>query len=317
MFKKHVFFAILLFLGTSAAFAQSTSVNRDSITVGDTIGLNVTFSASKSKEIIVPDEEKDFGELVVRNMSTSRKEGSKRDTLSYNFVLTTYKPQNCTIPELPFIVQTDSISDTLFTQPIPITVLSVIPAADSGVTLRELKEQQPAGKAPLWWLWLIGAALLVTGVFFLIRLLRKEKVTEKPFIPPKPPYQEAMEALKKLESRDLIQQGYIQEYVFELSEIFKRYIGRRYKVNASEFTTEEMLSWLSNAKISKELRMNAEWFFRTTDPVKFARLIPEMNVLKKFDQEVKAFLEATKPVSVTTEQTKETHTSNQETERKA
>jgi hypothetical protein len=39
-----------------------------------------------------------------------------------------------------------------------------------------------------------------------------------------------------------------------------------------------------------------EWFFRATDPVKFAKMLPDQDTLARFGIEVRAFLEATRPV---------------------
>ncbi|MFP4013563.1 MAG: hypothetical protein ACLFVQ_05720 [Chitinispirillaceae bacterium] len=310
--------ALILFLSllVPGVGAQSVSVNRDSITVGDTFNLNVTLTVPSESDVISPDIEKDFGDLVVRDMNSGRKEGSKEDTLTYNYIMTTYEPQNCTIPKLPFITGADSTSDTLLTQAVPIHVLSVLPS-DSNVTLKDLKAQQRAGKAPLWWLWIVAAVTLAGLILLAKRLLTKTKAKVLPVIPPKPPYEEAVEALEKLKKRNLIQHGYIQEYVFELSEIFKRYLGRRYEVNASEFTTEEMIDWLDTATMAKELKMNAEWFFRTSDPVKFAKWIPEMQIINRFLKEVEAFLEATKPVPASAENEQKETATTQKTENKA
>jgi hypothetical protein len=88
----------------------------------------------------------------------------------------------------------------------------------------------------------------------------------------------------------------IREYVFELSEILKRYSERRFGVNAAEFTTEEMLAWLAVSKLEKEQRFAMEWFYRAADPVKFAKYLPDQGTVDRFGVEARAFIEATKPV---------------------
>ncbi len=289
-------FLLLSFLFTSAvSFAQTTTVSQDSMTVGDKINLQVSIAVEKGALLTPPNPEKDFGKLTVHDWSERKTEGETTDTLTYDFVISTYKPETCTIPQLPFLLDKDTLIDTLYSESKLVRMISVLPT-DTNVTIKELKPLQNAGKAPLWWIWLLGAVVIAAAAVILIRLLGKKKTVTVPVIPPKPPYEEAIEALGELEKKNLVQLGYIKEYVFELSEIFKRYIGRRFEVNASEFTTEEMLEWLDGSKLSKELRMNAEWFFRTSDPVKFAKYIPEMQVISRFAKEVKSFLDATRPL---------------------
>jgi hypothetical protein len=93
--------------------------------------------------------------------------------------------------------------------------------------------------------------------------------------------------------------------VFELSEIFKRYIERRFETNASEFTTEEMVAWAGASNLDKKLKASLEWFFRTTDPVKFARIIPDGSTVNRFSDEVTQFLQSTRPLQQPSEKVEE------------
>jgi hypothetical protein len=87
----------------------------------------------------------------------------------------------------------------------------------------------------------------------------------------------------------------VRVYVFELSDIFKRYIERRFDINAAEFTTEEMLDWVKGSLLEPENKKAAEWFFSTTDPVKFAKWLPDNDTLYRFGSDVRQFVERTKP----------------------
>ena len=102
--------------------------------------------------------------------------------------------------------------------------------------------------------------------------------------------------LPRLTRNNTSMKGMIREYVFELSEILKRYSERRFGVNAAEFTTEEMLAWLPVSSLDKEQRFAMEWFYRAADPVKFAKYLPDQGTIDRFGIEARAFVEATKPV---------------------
>ena len=285
----------------------SASALPESVTVGDEISLRVTLQTSKGTQIIAPETEKGFGNFIVRDHQTEIKSGGDYDTTVYSYTVAIYKPQNCTIPPLSFLinVNNDSLGDTLYSQSIPINLISVLPQDDedgeeSELAIRDLKGQQITGRPYMGWIfWLFFIALIVAAAFYILKRFVKNRSNKAVVIPQKPAYEEAVEALLQLEEKKLVSQGLVKEHVFELSEIFKRYIGRRFTINALEFTTDEMVSWLESSRLTKELRLNAEWFFRTSDPVKFARLIPDSQTLQKFDNEVRKFLEATKPLPET------------------
>ena len=162
--------------------------------------------------------------------------------------------------------------------------------------IMDLRPQQVTGKRPLWWLWLLIAALAATAAVLIVRHLLIRSRRPPPPPPPKPPYDEAVEALNALDAKQYLSRGLVREYVFELSEILKRYIERRFDVNAAEFTTEEMLCWLAVSPLDKSRRNAMEWFFRATDPVKFAKLWPDQETIDRFGAEARGFVEATKPL---------------------
>ncbi|MCL2689740.1 MAG: BatD family protein [Chitinispirillia bacterium] len=293
------------FPSQSNANAQiiSASALPESVTVGDEISLRITLQTSKGTQIIAPETGNGFGNFVVRDHQRETISGSNHDTAVYSYTVSIFKPQNCTIPPLSFLVKVnDSQIDTLYSPSIPINFISVLPQEgeddeDGELSIRDLKGQQVTGRHSMRWIfWLFLIALLGAAAFYICKRFIKNKGGKVTVIPQKPAYEEAIEAILQLEEKKLVQQGFIKEHVFELSEIFKRYIGRRFNINALEFTTDEMVSWLESSKLTKELRLNTEWFFRTSDPVKFARFIPDSQILQRFDSEVRNFLEVTRPI---------------------
>ena len=272
----------------------TTTINTHKLSVGDRIHFSVHLITKKEVTVTPPAPETDFGPVIVKEWNLHKEEREKSDSISYDYIITTYTPEPCTIPELRYVVEENGSYDTLHTEAVPLHMISVLTSDTAG--LIGLKPPLSAGKAPRWWLWLIGItagiAALVFGSIYLGKKLRKPP--QEP--PPVPPYEEAIDALRALGVKKYLQRGLIREYVFELSEIFKRYIGRRFNCNAADFTTEEMLAWSGAASLAKELRTSIEWFFRTTDPVKFARMIPDSSTIERFETEIWNFLEATRPV---------------------
>lgn len=285
-----------LFTQTGAA-ELSTSLTTNKFSVGDRIRFTITISSVPKGAVVTPPApETDFGTSVaVKEWNLHKTEHEASDTLLYDYIITTYIPEPCTIPELSFVVESGGSSDTLRTEPLPLSIISVLPS--DTVSLMGLKSPLSAGKKPKWWLWVLiiagATAVVVTATMLIIRHF----VKPPPPPPPVPPYEEALDALATLGVKKYREHGLVREYVFELSDIFKRYIGRRFECNAMDFTTEELYAWSSAFALDKKLRGTIEWFFRTTDPVKFARQIPDSQTLDRFDGEIRTFLEATKPAA--------------------
>lgn len=270
-----------------------SSVSQRQLSVGDRVLFSVSTIVPKGATVLPPDPAASFGTLVVKEWNSKKHELSKADSVVFDYVVTTYKAENCTIPPLSYTVENGTTIDTLKTEAAPLTVIPLCNA--DTVDIMDLKPQQIAGKRPLLWLWILLSALALTAGIIAARhfIIARKKPPPPP--PPKPPFDEAIEALSALEAKQLLMKGMVREYVFELSDILKRYIERSFGINAAEFTTEEMLAWLGISPLDKSLRASMEWFFRAADPVKFAKYLPDQKTIDRFMVEVRTFLEATKP----------------------
>lgn len=287
------------FITITAALASvygavlTSTASTDKLSVGDRIQFTVSVTIAKGATLTPPDPDSDFGSVVVKEWNLDKTERESFDSCVYQYIITTYTPEPCTIPELRFVLDNDGPTDTLKTQPLPLHIVSVIPS--DTVDIMDLKPPLSAGSAPKWWIWVLGTILAVALIIIGLRwLMRRLKKTVPP-PPPQPPYEEAIDALANLGIKKYLERGLIREHVFELSEIFKRYIGRCFSCNGVEFTTEEMIAWSAAANLPKKLRTLLEQFFRTTDPIKFARLIPDFATIEGLEPRVREFLETTRP----------------------
>jgi hypothetical protein len=288
-----------LCLARAGATVLYTSITQDTLFVGDPVELTISMVTPLGANIIPPETDNGFGTFTVKSWDTGRIPRKSSDSLTFKYLITTYTVDSCSLPRLRFIEVKPQGNDTLYSDSLPMRAVSVI-VADSGDTIRmkDIKPVLKAGTMSLTWLWIVlGAAWAVAGaVLGRYWWLKSRKAPPPP--PPKPPYDEAIEALAALQQKDLPAKGLIREYVFELSEILKRYIGRRFECGAAEYTTDEMVLWLPFAPFEKELCASMHWFFTTTHPVKFAKLIPDRSTVKKLYDETVQFIEKTKPRAV-------------------
>lgn len=291
---KYSLLILFILLQESYSSSIQSSVTSDTLTVGDRISFQVAAIIPKGSTVTPPSVDNGLGNIMVKEWNTFKTQRDSSDSVMFSYVITTYVPERCTIPSLPFIIQDGQQSDTLLSRAIPLDIKSVI-TSDS-VDIKDLKSQQISGRAPLWWIWVVALAVLITVVIFLYKYLFSKKQQPDSSIPLLPPYEEAIAAIKELEHKKHLTRGLIREYIFELSEILKRYIERRFYVNASEFTTEEVIAWLGVSGLDAKTKQSVDWFFRTSDPVKFARHIPDEITTNSFMKETMDFLTATRPL---------------------
>lgn len=289
--------ALLSMLLVTPQVAESSiifsTINQRQLSVGDRILFSVSTIVPKGATVLPPDPAAGFGTVIVKEWNSKKHELAQADSIVFDYVVTTYKAENCTIPSLPYTVEIGAKIDTLKTEAAPLTVIPLC-TADT-VDIMDLKPQQIAGKRPLLWLWLLLCALALAAGIVAARHVIIARKKPPPPPAPKPPYDEAFEALNALEAKQYLMKGMVREYVFELSDILKRYIERSFGTNAAEFTTEEILAWLGISPLDKSLRASMEWFFRAADPVKFAKYLPDQKTIDRFIVEARNFLEATKP----------------------
>jgi hypothetical protein len=296
LFPALTLFFMLTFSRPDATVLFS-SVSQDSLFVGDRIHFGVIMLVPKGSQVAPPATDNGFGQFVVKEWTSDKSEKKSADSLSFNYILTTYSAERCTIPSLPFVQTTGSKTDTLRTEAFPMRVVLVPPpSAKDTAVIRDIKGIESVGTPSLLWLWLLAAALVLVLAFILLRRFRTKKTVTVPVVPPKPPYEEAIEAIRLLEEKQYVARGMIREYAFELSDIVKHYIERRYSVNAAEFTTEEMIGWVRVSPLEPAQRKTCEWFFSTTDPVKFAKWLPDSDTVSRFGADMRSFIEATRPV---------------------
>lgn len=182
-------------------------------------------------------------------------------------------------------------------------VASVLPApaqTEPGAEPQQQKEVQirdikgPLTVAPDFTLWMVifaAAAVVAIALWLLMRKLRRPKAAPERIVPPPPPYDEAIAALDGLKRRQLPAAGRWKDFAFHLSEILRRYTGRRYEIQALESTTRELMRDLRETAMADAARARLLRILEETDLVKFARVVPELPAEGALLSEAFAFVE--------------------------
>ena len=88
------------------------------------------------------------------------------------------------------------------------------------------------------------------------------------------PYEEAMQALEKLAGYDLQKTGELKLYHTKLSDVFKRYLGRKQNKDLANRTTGDLLIKMAENSFQQENISTLATALRCNDAVKFAKYIP-------------------------------------------
>src|SRR5699024_10365561 len=113
---------------------------------------------------------------------------------------------------------------------------------------------KPAPVFPTWVLWILG----ILGIAFLVYILLK---TRKKIIEKKkelPPYEKAIQTLKRLDENQDLEKGLMKEYYSGLSNAIKRYIDEKIDGNALESTTNEFIEMLKTYKREKQIYLKEQ-----------------------------------------------------------
>jgi hypothetical protein len=293
---------ILLWATLSQGALIYTSRTPDPVSFGDRISLSISVIVAPKTIVEAPEAGESIGSFSVRNVTSNRKALSTTDSITYLYDLGAYTAGTCTIPSLPYyIVPPNGQGDTLKSQQIILQVASLLPEQSDTLDIKDLRPLQKAGTPSRWWLWLIPLIAAIAAIWYFRPRSKKSKNTAAKEVPRLPAHEEALKAFDELEQRQYLAKGMIREYTFEMSEILKRYIGRRFNTSAAENTTDEMLDWIGQAPLEPKLRKTLEWFFTTSQPIKFAKQSSSREVLDTLLVEARAFVQRIIPVATPTQ----------------
>lgn len=253
--------------------------DKSRITVGDRLEYVIEITYPREGEIELPSVLGNLAQFEVKEYEAGEPVSAKDKLVrTWRFELSTFTLGDYVIP--PQLVLYRSGMDTtqvrtFMTQPIEIEVVRTSP--EDVWDIADIAGPVPIPKARPWALYLLiclpALALAAVALWWYRRKHRRED-TPQPVLPP---FEEAMEALSMLEKGGMPQDGEARGFAFRLSAIGRRYITRRFHVDALESTTEEFLSKLPSLPITPAQRESLESLAGNLDIVKFAtgRMSPE------------------------------------------
>lgn len=159
----------------------------------------------------------------------------------------------------------------------PVTLYATTIAVDTTLAYKPIIEPLAA---PItmkevfpWILALLLAILLGLGIWLFLKR-RKIRVDEDGNVikgPVIPPYDKAVDELKRLREEKIWQSGKVKEYFSSLTDIAREYIEGQFGVNAVEMTTDDILDEIKPLHFPKETYNKLKDTMEVADLVKFAK----------------------------------------------
>jgi len=294
-----IVFLCLVFFQNNFSQTISTSVNKDSIFIGEPIELTIKIDGINNFSPL------DFkaGDSIGKNFEVLAlgKVDSLQSSIKQLVTITSFELDNQLFPPLGIFVDGKKI----ISKPIPIHISLV--NADTTQAIRDIKTivsdplnfkdriQQFFNWAIKYWYVLLGI-LLILGLLIWFFFIRKKKVTEtkEPAKPQIPAHILAYGSLKELEEKQLWQNGNQKEYNTELTLVVQKYISGRYNVATDEKTSKEILDSLRFIEMGESNKNNLRKLLMLSDLVKFAKEKPSATENEQVLKDAFDFIKTTK-----------------------
>ncbi|MDY6877474.1 MAG: BatD family protein [Chloroflexota bacterium] len=285
------------------SFAARSTLDRDTITVGDHVNYTVQVQHPADGLAQFPQLGDPWGALTVLDQAQGESEpiGEGQSISAKTYVVTAFAVGQYEVPTLTVVYQAaeggDSQEFTVAAQ--AITVTSVL-TDGANAELRDLKPQAalPAGLGWLWWVLGLAliSALLALGLVWYNRRRGLAQVEFEPvFVDPRPPEQIAYEELARIDGLNLVPRGKLKQHYTLATDCLRDYLERRFDLAALERTTGEIWVEMKVAGVEQEPAANVRDVLTEADLVKFAKAWPSDDMALSLTIRIRRIVAGTTP----------------------
>ena len=278
---RMLFLAVCLLTGITARAQQTlidVKVDTADILIGEQTTLHVTVTTDPNRRIIIP-LPSDTLMTGVEVLSVSEADSTVTDgrlIIRRDILVTSFDSSLYLLP--PFVAIDGG--DTIESNQVALKVSTVPVDVDNPEQFYDIKDVwQPPFVLADYYSWIFGilsALFIICVIGYLVQRYRRHRLEApvKPAEPELPPYEVAIRELDTIKDQKLWQQGLNKEYYTQVTDTLRRYISRRYGVNAMEKTSEEILAIIERETDERSVYDTLRQVLRLSDYVKFAKLHP-------------------------------------------
>ncbi len=278
--KKQLVYILFLigFWGFSQENPVSVVADTTSIRIGEQIQYKIL--VNETNNVIFPKLQMDsLGKVeVVEALPID----TLKDRLEKRYLLTSFDSGQYIIPKQQVLVNNKKFfTDSLL---VIVAKVKVDTTKQKMFPIKSIKREPKTFEdyKHLWW-WLIPILILLAVALYFILRKKEKKAEVKVYIAP---IQEAMQRLKELDEKQLLQQNKIKAYYTELTDIVRTYLEKDVNIPALESTTNELVETIidfnesSNLGIAKETIQQLKEVLQGADLVKFAKSKPMIEEIR-------------------------------------
>lgn len=255
----------------------TASIDKQSAYIGDLLNYSIAINYDSTIRLTPPAVGLNLGGFDVKDYHVGEEitlENGRRQQV-LDFKIYTFTTGEFVIPPLPLeYMLSDSSLKYIAAEPIRIEVKSLLGEGDT-IQLRGLKAQASIPKdRTTMIIIIISAVVVIVGIVLYILWRKRKNAVEEEYVDPRPAHEIAFTDLALLKEKDLPGKGELKRFYFELTEIYKRYLDKKFEFNAIDMTTEEIGDWLDESGYDQSFRTETDSFMQHADLVKFAKYVP-------------------------------------------
>lgn len=285
---KRLLFAILFLLSvTGAVTAQNVSVNAEMDScqrlIGEQARIKLKVGVDAGKRALLPQFDKEIveGVEIVEKAPTDTQllNDGKRLLITEEYVVTSFDSALYVIPPFEVLVDgipyySEELALAVYMMPVDTTNLEMFfPPKD--VWAIELTWNDYKSAVGYFFLFILLAALLA---WIIVRYISNKPIIRIVKVKPKlPAHVVALGEMERIKGDNSWRtSGNSKEYYTAITDALRVYMNERFGFNATEMTTEEIVTHLLQVKDKDSIREVRE-LLETSDLVKFAKFNPPMN----------------------------------------
>lgn len=271
----------------SNPFRVITRVSPKKATVGQEITLGI--SVPKNVTLMPVSEQTDVRPFELKQV---RAEGGQ-----LFLTLTVFEVGKAVVPPLHLLYKDEAGKfGQISTEAVPVEIVSVGKRKSDKDDIRPIKGPARLARIPVRD-FLFASLALALLVFLVVKIiLRRRKAVFDPESL-KPAHERVLLELGRLRAGPYWAERRYKEFFSEFSDILRRYLERRYQIEALELTTTELATLLKNKNFDTEIIKQVKNLLDQSDLVKFAKFEPTLELADQLERDLKQIVEKTRSVA--------------------
>jgi hypothetical protein len=255
---------------------------KSGLMTGDAVKLIVHADVPEGDDVTLP--EQSFAPFEIRKKA-ARIEPARdgRQGFIFELTLVAFDPGKLEVPALRLrVVTKQAFVGSTTTQAQPVEMKSLLanePTAKLKPETKPVVVVQDDYTIPYVLGGIAAAGLIALLTWLVARYMQRRQKPAVPPPPPRPPWEIAVERLGELRRRKqrMLEEGLGGQFVDEVSDVVRQYLGGRFAFDGLESTSDEMLAQLRSRNVNPGLWQEVAAYLRRCDLVKFAKVVPDQD----------------------------------------